>query len=75
MTASYKEIKFADCDVVNPEDFIPTGSYNPHKTRPFLLHDHGFVVAVVCNECWDTLSKRQRKMYQKALYPLLGEKE
>jgi hypothetical protein len=47
MKASYKEISFSDEDVANPDDFIPAGGYNPYKVRPFLLHDHGFVVAVV----------------------------
>ena len=47
----YKEIKFSDEDVVNPDDFIPAGGYNPHKVRPFLLHDHGFVICVVFADC------------------------
>lgn len=47
MEATYKEIKFTDADIVNPDDFISAGEYNPHNVRPFLLHDHGFVLAVV----------------------------
>ena len=41
------EFTFDDSDVVNPDDFIPAGDYNPHNIHPFLLHDHGFTVAVV----------------------------
>jgi hypothetical protein len=37
--------------VVNPEEFIPAGASNPHHVRPFLLHDHGFVLAVVFAAC------------------------
>ncbi len=47
MQAKFKEITFSDADVVNPTDFIPAGDYNPHKLRPWLLHDHGIVVAIV----------------------------
>lgn len=46
-TAEVHGIKFTDADVVNPDDFIPAGEYNPWKKRPFVLHDHGFVIAVV----------------------------
>lgn len=51
MQASYQQITFSDADVVNPGDFIPQGEYNPRKVRPFLLHDHGFVIAVVFAAC------------------------
>jgi hypothetical protein len=47
MTAEVQGIKFTDADIANPDDFIPAGAYNPHKIHPFLLHDHGFTVAVV----------------------------
>jgi hypothetical protein len=49
--ATFQQIKFTDDDVVNASDFIPAGDYNPHKVRPFLLHDHGFVLAVVFADC------------------------
>lgn len=49
--ADYKRITFSDSDVVNPDDFIPHGEHNPHNVRPFLMHDHGFVVAVVFADC------------------------
>jgi hypothetical protein len=51
MQAKFNEITFSDNDVVNPEDYIASRSYNPHKVRPWLLHDHGIVVAVVFADC------------------------
>jgi hypothetical protein len=45
--AQFNQITFTDADVVNKDGFIPAGEYNPHNVRPFLLHDHGFTVAVV----------------------------
>lgn len=51
MQAKYNEIAFTDADVVNPDDFIPLGESNPHKVRPWLFHDHGFVIAVVFADC------------------------
>jgi hypothetical protein len=50
MTAKF-EVRFSDADVVNADAFIPSGAHNPHKVRPFLLHDHGFVLAVVFADC------------------------
>jgi len=47
MNATYREITFSDADVVNADDFIPKGEFNPHNVRPWLLHDHGFTLAVV----------------------------
>ena len=47
MYAEFHHIRFSDADVVNPDGFIPAGGYNPHRVRPFLLHDHGFALAVV----------------------------
>ncbi len=52
MESTYKDIKFTDADIVNPDDFIPAAgengrTYNPHNVRPRLIHDHGFTVAVV----------------------------
>ena len=44
-------IKFDDSDVVEPDEYIPDGEYNPHNVRPWLLHDHGFVVCVVFADC------------------------
>ena len=46
-----QDIKFSDDDVVNAGDYIPAGEINPHRVRPFLLHDHGFAVAVVFASC------------------------
>lgn len=47
MKGEYKEITFTDADVVNKDDFIPKGEYNPYNKRPFLLHDHGFTICIV----------------------------
>jgi hypothetical protein len=49
--AEFQQIKFSDSDVVNKDDFIPKGELNPHNVRPFLLHDAGFVIAVVFADC------------------------
>ena len=51
MQAEFQQIKFSDSDVVNPDDYIAEGQYNPHRVRPWLLHDHGFVLAVVIADC------------------------
>jgi len=45
------ELQFSDTDIVNPDDFIPDGECNPHNVRPWLLHDHGFTVAIVFADC------------------------
>lgn len=45
------DFTFADCDIVNPSDFIPAGEYNPHNVRPFLIHDHGYPVAIAFASC------------------------
>lgn len=49
--STHAQITFSDTDVINADDWIPAGSYNPHNVRPFLLHDHGLVVAVVFADC------------------------
>lgn len=44
---TFKGITFSDSDVVQrSESYTPPNVYNP-GIRPFLLHDHGFVLAVV----------------------------
>jgi len=43
----FNEISFTDADVVNIDNWIPAGEYNPHSVRPWLLHDGGFVLCVV----------------------------
>lgn len=45
--SKFREIKFTDADVVNLDEYIPAGDYNPHNVRPWLLHDHGVVICVV----------------------------
>jgi hypothetical protein len=49
--ATFKEISFSDEDVVNADGFIPAGESNPHNVRPWLLSDHGFIVAIVFADC------------------------
>lgn len=44
-------VKWTDADVVDPDSWIPAGEFNPHNVRPWLLHDHGFAVAVVFASC------------------------
>lgn len=51
MESEYQQIKFTDSDVVNKDDYIPAGESNYHNVRPFLLHDAGFVLAVVFADC------------------------
>ena len=41
------EIKFTQDDIINPQDCIYSGDFNPHGTRQWLLHDHGFTIGVV----------------------------
>ena len=45
------EFSFTDADVCNLFDWIPAGESNPHNVRPWLLHDHGFTLAVVFAGC------------------------
>lgn len=51
MKCKFREIAFSDRDVVNLDNWIPAGGYNPHNVRPWLLHDHGFVLCVVFADC------------------------
>lgn len=45
------QIKWTDADVVDLDDWIPDGEYNPHNVHPWLLHDHGFCLCVVFANC------------------------
>ena len=45
------ELTFTDSDVIDLDSFIADGEYNPHNVRPWLLHDHGFALAVVFADC------------------------
>lgn len=45
------DFSFTDADVCNLNDWIPEGESNPHRVRPWLLHDHGFTLAVVFSDC------------------------
>jgi len=46
-TIEINGVKFSDEDVVNFDAFVPEGDFNPHNVRPWVLHDHGMIVAVV----------------------------
>ena len=54
MTATYQyqnfEYQITEDDIVGEDDFIPHGEYNPNNIHPFILHDAGYVVAVVFAE-------------------------
>jgi hypothetical protein len=40
-------ITITDDDLVDFDNFIAAGEYNPHNVHPFVIHDHGFVLAVI----------------------------
>lgn len=44
-TATYDGVQWTDADVVNPDDYF--ANVGCRNYRPYLMHDHGFVVAVV----------------------------
>ena len=47
MKAEVFGITFTDKDVVEKNDFIPQGEYNPHNIHPWLLHANGLALCVV----------------------------
>jgi hypothetical protein len=49
--SKFQGIKFTEADIVEIDDWIPEEEYNPHRVVPWLLHDHGFVVAVCFASC------------------------
>lgn len=49
--SKYLEITFTAADILNEDEWIPAGEYNPHNVCPYLLHDHGFPLAVVFADC------------------------
>ena len=51
-----KFVKFTDADVCNIEDWIPKDEYNPNNVVPWLINDHGFVLAVCfASDCSDAI--------------------
>ncbi len=44
-------LSFTDDDIVNPDDYIPTGEYNPHNVRPFALTAYGTVIGIAFAGC------------------------
>ena len=51
MEATFRNFKFTDEDVVNPDAYIPKGEYNPHNVHPFLIHNEYGTLAVVFADC------------------------
>lgn len=49
--STYKGLVFSDQDIVNPEDYVPQGEYNPHTIRPWLISDGQKVIAIVFADC------------------------
>jgi hypothetical protein len=49
--SKFREIRFTDDDVVDADSWTAAGECNPHNVRPWLLHDHGFALAVVFADC------------------------
>ena len=45
------EVSFTDADIVNPDDYIAAGEYNPYNVRLFVAHDHGVIVGAAFAEC------------------------
>jgi hypothetical protein len=40
-------ITYEPGDVVNPDDYIPAGEFNPHNIRPWLIHNEYGTLAIV----------------------------
>jgi hypothetical protein len=40
-------LRYQPADVVNPDDFIPDGEFNPHHIHPFLIHNEFGTLAIV----------------------------
>ncbi len=41
------EMTYDDADVVNSDDYIPQGEFNPHNVRPWLIHNEYGTLAIV----------------------------
>lgn len=50
MEYEYNGQKLSDSLVVNPDDFIPAGEFNPHNVRPWLIEGYG-PIAIVFADC------------------------
>lgn len=50
ITINGHEFRFSDKDIANPDDMVTVGSYNPYKIHPFILHEVGYVQAIVFAE-------------------------
>lgn len=51
MKTTYQGFTFTDADVVNLENCIYQGEFNPHNVRPWLIHSATCVLAVVFATC------------------------
>ena len=51
LQTKHGEISYQDSDVINPDDYIPTGEFNPHNKRPFLIHNEFGTLCVVYADC------------------------
>lgn len=51
MNVTVKGFEFDDSIVVNPREFIPSGEYNPHHIRPWLIHNEYGPLCVVFASC------------------------
>jgi endo-1,4-beta-mannosidase len=54
----YKEVelksftlRYQDTDVVNPDDYIAKGDFNPHNVRPWLINNEFGTLAIVYASC------------------------
>lgn len=50
ITINGHEFRFSDKDIANPDGMITVGSYNPYKIHPCILHEVGYVQAIVFAE-------------------------
>jgi hypothetical protein len=56
MTTTFREIQFSDSDIVNPDEYDtarPSADGKPSRygMKLYLLHDHGFVIALAFAHC------------------------
>jgi hypothetical protein len=58
-------------DMVDGTSCQLCGVYFFDKDNTNVLPTHDY--PVVCWDCWDDLSKKERKQYQRSLFPTLGD--
>jgi hypothetical protein len=58
VNANGLEWSFNRSDVVNPDDYIPNGEFNPYKIHPFLIHNEfGPLCVVYASNLQDALDE------------------